>query len=245
MHTGSNPSQQPCGPRLPGTFPGSGNRGKHLCPRLQRRSQGLQSHTPTSGQSLEPRILSLAVPFGGPGHPAGEHHRAGAQEVRERPGSAFPKPCKPMATTGPRRGDLSVALALCDPARDQAGLPQASAHRPFTGVSRGWALASECPACFVPVSTAPTSPSLSLWPSPQTRYSANRHLDGPLGLPFQRSHGRGGSNDRNLFSPGLEAGIPDPRVGGAGPPEASLPGEQTAVSSPCPPRAIPLCVSVS
>ena len=46
------------------------------------------------------------------------------------------------------------------------------------------------------------------------------------------------------LSPGLEAGIPDPGVGGAGPPEASLLGVQTAVSSPCPHRVLPLCVCV-
>ena len=45
--------------------------------------------------------------------------------------------------------------------------------------------------------------------------------------------------------PVLEAGLPDPGVGGAGPPEASLLGVQTAVSSPCPHWLVPLCVSVS
>ena len=41
----------------------------------------------------------------------------------------------------------------------------------------------------------------------------------------------------------LEAGIPDPGVGGAGPPGASLLGVQTAVSSPH--GVVPLCASVS
>ena len=43
----------------------------------------------------------------------------------------------------------------------------------------------------------------------------------------------------------LEAGLPDPGVGGAGPPEAPLLGVQMAVSSPCPHRVVPTSVSVS
>ena len=47
------------------------------------------------------------------------------------------------------------------------------------------------------------------------------------------------------LSPVLEAGIPDPGVGGAGPPGTPpLLGMQTAVPSPCPLRVGPLCVRV-
>ena len=60
-----------------------------------------------------------------------------------------------------------------------------------------------------------------------------------------KAHSRGSLNSRQLLSPGLEAGIPDPAVGGAGPPEASLLGVLTAVSAPCPHRVVPLCVSVA
>ena len=53
-----------------------------------------------------------------------------------------------------------------------------------------------------------------------------------------------GSLDSLILSPGLEAGLPDPGAGGAGLAEAPLLGVQTAGSSPCPPRVIPLCVCV-
>lgn len=50
-------------------------------------------------------------------------------------------------------------------------------------------------------------------------------------------------SDVHVSSPG--GWNPDPAVGGAGPPGASLLGVEMAVSSPGPHRVIPLCVSVS
>lgn len=134
MHTGLNCShaaQQPCGPGLPGAFPGSGNRDEDLCPELQRRLQGLQSHKPVSGQGLE-RVNQ------------GSRHcrfRSGALGTQlgsitewvlgkfERPGSAFPKPCKPTATLALKVGTSVCLWPLCDVARAQAGPGTQAAHQ--------------------------------------------------------------------------------------------------------------------
>ena len=115
MHT-QNPShaaQQPCGPGLPGAFPGSGNWDEDLCPELQRRFTGLaepQACVQARPRASEPGIPSLPVPIGNPGHPAGEHHRVGAREVREA-WLSFSKAMQAHSHPGPRSGDLSVALA--------------------------------------------------------------------------------------------------------------------------------------
>lgn len=113
VHTGSNAShaaQQPCGPGLPGAFPFSGNRDEDLCPELQGRSQGLQSHTPASGQGLE-RVSQGSCHCQFRSGTLGTQLGSITEWVPgkfERPGSAFPKPCKPLKW-GPRCGfGLSV-----------------------------------------------------------------------------------------------------------------------------------------
>ncbi|MXQ90524.1 hypothetical protein E5288_WYG016136 [Bos mutus] len=44
---------------------GSGNRDEDLCPELQRRLQGLQSHKPASGQGLERLAVTFAKALDG------------------------------------------------------------------------------------------------------------------------------------------------------------------------------------
>ena len=73
-----------------------------------------------------------------------------------------------------------------------------------------------------------------------TTYSSNYRF---VQAADTKTHSPGTLSGRNYCL--LEAGIPDPAVGGAGPPEASLLGVQTAISSLCPHRVVPLSVSVS
>ena len=81
-------------------------------------------------------------------------------------------------------------------------------------------------------------------PAPRT-LGADTSVSGkPARVGVLVSSGCCNKHHRRSLSPGLEAGTPDPGVGGAGPPEAPLLGVQTAGSSPSPPRVVAECVCV-
>lgn len=60
-----------------------------------------------------------------------------------------------------------------------------------------------------------------------------------------RVHRRDSCSHRHLSLPVVDAGRARPRCHRRVPPDASLLGVGTAVCSPCPPRSVPLCLSVS